>query len=66
MDTAIQQNPVVFVSHSHVDRDFALYVDRVLKQNGAQTFLDQEQLIPGENLPSRHRLGATRMHLPAA
>jgi len=47
-----ESRPTVFISHSHFDRDFALYIDHVLKKNGATTFLDQEQLIPGEELPA--------------
>jgi hypothetical protein len=55
-----QQMSTVFISHSHRDKDFALYVDRILKQNGATTFLDQEQLAPGEELHGELKEGIGR------
>jgi len=47
----------VFISHSHRDRDFALYLNGILRENGANTFLDQEQLVPGQQLPNELRKG---------
>jgi len=47
----------VFISHSHRDRDTALYLDRVLKKRGATTFLDHEQLEPGASLPDSIEAG---------
>jgi TIR domain len=44
--------PSVFISHSHADRAVAAEIDLVLRKNGAQTFLDQRELGPGDQLPA--------------
>jgi hypothetical protein len=49
--------PRVFVSHSHRDRETASYVENVLEQNEAQTFLDQHQITPGQDLSNRLLIG---------
>lgn len=45
--------PKVFISHSHQDRDMAVLVDSVLKKHQAETFLDQDRIEVGDELPSR-------------
>lgn len=49
--------PRVFLSHSHVDRAQASYVDLVLERNGVQTYLDQHQIAAGQNLSARLMVG---------
>jgi len=46
-----------FISHSHGDRDDAVYVEACLKKNGVSTYLDQRQLGPGDDLPVRLKDG---------
>jgi hypothetical protein len=48
---------VVFLSRSHADRDLVLAIDTVLQEHGAETFLDQEQIEPGDILPEQIRAG---------
>lgn len=43
-------NVNVFVSHSHADREMALYLDRTLKTRGARTFIDHEHIGPCDEL----------------
>ena len=45
------KRPSVFLSHSHVNRDSATRLQAVLERNGADTFLDQDEILPGEDLP---------------
>ena len=42
---------LVFVSHSHTDRDFALELQKALREAGAETFFDQDRLDAGDDLP---------------
>ncbi len=50
---ASQQRKKVFISHSHLQRDLAAELNSLLRDNGAETYLDQEQIQPGDSLPSR-------------
>jgi hypothetical protein len=53
-----QRRPVVvFLSHSHRDRHTATTLQMVLESNGAQTYLDQDQIQAGDTLPARVRSG---------
>lgn len=49
--------PKIFLSHSHRDRDTAAYLQKILKDNGIRTFLDQHQIVPGQELEDRLTLG---------
>lgn len=49
--------PSVFISHSHRDRHEATVLYEALSENGANPYLDQEQLRPGDDLPERIRKG---------
>jgi hypothetical protein len=49
--------PSVFISHVHEDRAVAAEIDSVLRQNGAETFLDQRELGPGDQLPANLEAG---------
>lgn len=50
----------VFLSHSHHDRDEALKIQRLLRRNGVETFLDQEEILAGSVLPSEIKAGIKR------
>jgi hypothetical protein len=52
-----RKNVVVFLSHSHTDRDLATRIQAVLERRGAQTFLDQDQIQAGDALPKRIHQG---------
>ena len=41
--------PVVFISHAHEDTDLALRLADTLRAKGFETWLDDEELQPGEN-----------------
>jgi len=41
----------VFISHSHKDRIIALKLHDILSQNQVEVFLDQEEIIAGDDLP---------------
>ena len=41
----------VFISHSHSDRGRALRIRAVLDDVGVETFLDQERILGGDDLP---------------
>ena len=43
-------NPIVFISHSHENRDQALKFNKLLTDNGAQTYFDQDNIYPGFQL----------------
>jgi hypothetical protein len=43
--------PTVFISHSHKDRNEALNLQRLLEENHAIVYLDQEQIVAGDYLP---------------
>jgi len=43
----------VFISHSHKNRDVALSLHRLLSENHAETFFDQESMEAGNDLPKR-------------
>jgi hypothetical protein len=47
------QRMIVFLSHSHVDRDMAVKLQAVLEKSGADTFLDQDHIEAGDVLPDR-------------
>jgi hypothetical protein len=47
----------VFISHSHEDRHLAVELQRVLGEQNAQTFLDQDRIDTLDNLPDRVREG---------
>lgn len=47
----------VFISHSHEDRHTAVELQRVLGEQNAQTFLDQDRIDTLDNLPDRVREG---------
>jgi len=49
--------PKVFLSHSHVDRKTAAYIQKILEKNGVRTFLDQHQVVAGQELKERLDLG---------
>jgi hypothetical protein len=49
--------PSVFISRTRADRAVAAEIDLVLRQNGAQTFLDQRELGPGDQLPANLQAG---------
>ena len=49
--------PSVFISYTRADRAVAAEIDLVLRQNGAQTFLDQRELGPGDPLPDDLQAG---------
>lgn len=44
---------MVFISHSHLDRDFAIKIQRVLARYGACTYLDQDRIQAGDVLPEQ-------------
>src|SRR5262245_10581777 len=50
-------SPVVFISHSHVDRAVATRLQRVLEDEHAVTYLDQDQIQAADLLPQRIRDG---------
>lgn len=50
-------NPRVFISHSHDDRHTAVQLQKVLEEEGAETFLDQDTIDTLDNLPARVREG---------
>jgi hypothetical protein len=52
--------PVVFISHSHSDRDKAFCPHLLLKANGATTFLDQDEISGGDTLPQAIKNGVAR------
>jgi len=45
--------PKVFISHSHYDRETASLLQIVLEQNKVLTFLDQHQIVAGQDLKVR-------------
>jgi hypothetical protein len=47
----------VFICHSHEDRHSAVELQRVIKEQNAQTFLDQDRIETLDNLPDRVREG---------
>ncbi len=49
--------PKVFLSHSHLDRETVAYIENILQKNGVSTFLDQHQIVPGQELKSRLDMG---------
>jgi len=53
-------SPVVFISHSHSDKDEAFRLHLLLKANGATTFLDQDEILGGDTLPQVIRNGIAR------
>lgn len=53
----IEDTITIFISHSHNDRYEALKLQELLERNNAETFFDQEEILPGDNLPSRIRNG---------
>lgn len=53
-------SPVVFISHSHSDKDEAFRLHLLLKANGATTFLDQDEILGGDTLPQTIRNGIAR------
>lgn len=54
---------LVFISHSHHDRDKALTLQKLLKKNKAETFLDQEEIYGGHYLPDEIRNGIKRCNI---
>jgi hypothetical protein len=48
-----KKSPKVFISHSHSDRDTASQLEIVLSDHGAQPYLDEQQIEPGDPLPDR-------------
>lgn len=42
--------PRVFIIHSHMDRQLAVEIESLLRQNGAETFLDQRSIEVGDVL----------------
>lgn len=55
--------PIVFISHSHEDKDQALKLNKLLSDNGAQTFLDQDNLYPGTLLTSALNEGVEKCNI---
>lgn len=53
-------SPVVFISHSHSDREEAFRLHLLLKANGATTFLDQDEILAGDTLPQAIQNGIAR------
>lgn len=49
--------PKVFVSHSHHDRHSAVKLQKILEENEAQTFLDQDTIDVADYLPERIQEG---------
>jgi hypothetical protein len=49
--------PRVFISHSHKDRHKAVALQKVLEEQKAQTFLDQDRIDAADDLPARVREG---------
>lgn len=49
----------VFISHSHRDRQSATELESVLQRYGTQTFLDQDQIQAGQELPARISAGVS-------
>ena len=47
----------VFISHSHRDRHEAIVIRDIVERYGAQTFFDQEEIYPGDDLPDRIQEG---------
>lgn len=47
----------LFICHSHEDRHSAVELQRVLGEQNAQTFLDQDRIVPLDNLPDSVREG---------
>ena len=47
--------PIVFISHSHKDRHAATDLQTTMAKQGAETYLDQERISPGDHLPERIR-----------
>jgi hypothetical protein len=43
----------LFISHSHRDRQSATELRAVLRRYGPQTFLEQDQIQAGQELPQR-------------
>lgn len=43
----------IFISHCHEDRDIAVEIDGILKKHQAETFLDQDMIEVGDELPAR-------------
>ena len=50
----------VFLSHSHVDRDFVVEIDQLLRSKGAEPYIDQSAIQPGDELPAEITAGITR------
>ena len=57
MSDTTNRPPMVFISHSHLDRAHATTLQRVLEKNRAQTYLDQDRIQVADVLPDRIRLG---------
>lgn len=51
--TDLDPNPKIFLSHSRSDRHLVTNIDSVLKKYSCETFLDQEKIRAGDNLPDR-------------
>ncbi len=49
--------PKVFISHRHSDQHVATQLDAILRDHGAETYLDQDQMQAGDDLPERIREG---------
>lgn len=49
--------PKVFISHSHHDREAASYLQKILEQHQVRTYLDQHQIVAGQELKDRLDLG---------
>src|SRR5262245_56265947 len=47
----------IFLSHSHADRDMAVELDQLFRKHQAETFLDQERIDVGDELPTRLKEG---------
>jgi hypothetical protein len=43
----------VFISHSHKDRKTASYIQKILQKNDVPSFLDQHQIVAGQDLKDR-------------
>lgn len=49
----------VFLSHSHDDRSVATSLQHVLEKHGAETFLDQDRILAGDELSPRLQQGVS-------
>ena len=45
--------PKIFLSHSHNDRQFATELQKILEDQGGETYLDQDKIQAGDILPGR-------------